>query len=93
VSVRVNTVSIGATGAGGALAATVPAGTGIIAGDLIIACCMSDGTHVANGMAVQDSANLAAFTTIKEQQLGSANARWIQTFYYVAAANVPDGAT
>jgi hypothetical protein len=93
LSVRVNTVSIGATGSGGALAATIPAGTGIIAGDVIVACCMSDGTHVANGMVVQDSTNLTNFTTIKEQQLGSANARWIQTFFYVAAANVPDGAT
>src|SRR6185312_13732129 len=70
---------------------TIPAGTGIIAGDLITVSAVSNGTHVLNGITCQDSVNLTNFTQIKEQQLGGASAYYQQTFYYVAAANVPDG--
>ncbi len=92
MAVRVNSVSIGATStSAAAYSATIPAGTGIIAGDLIIVCGTSDGTHASNGMSVLDNVNNVSFTTIKDQQQGSSSTHWQQTFYYVAAANVPDG--
>jgi hypothetical protein len=83
------------TGTGGALAVTVSTkdGLGIVSGDLIVAHCLSNGTHVANAMAVQDSVNAVPFTNGKEQQLGSGSAKWQQVLYYQAVANVPDGST
>jgi hypothetical protein len=84
-----------AVGTGGALAVTVSTedGLGIVSGDLIVAHCLSNGTHVANAMAVQDSVNAVPFTNGKEQQLGSGSAKWQQVLYYQAVANVPDGST
>jgi hypothetical protein len=68
------------------------AGTpGIIAGDVIVVSAMSNGTHVLNGITCQDSVNTTNFTQITEQRLGSSSAWYQQTFYYVAAANVPAG--
>ena len=100
MAVRVNTVSIGASAtSASAYSATVPAdgsmggaGTaGIIAGDLIVCNGISNGTHVANALSVQDNVNTTNFTNIKEQQLGGASAYWQQCLYYVAVANVPAG--
>jgi hypothetical protein len=91
---RVNKVSIGAnSGAAAAYTATIPAGTGILAGDLIIVCANSNGTHAANGMACQDSVNAVPFTTIREQDLSGSSSRWLQTFAYKTPADIPDGAT
>lgn len=82
------------TGTGGALAVTVSTkdGNGIVAGDLIVANCTSNGTHATNGMTIQDSVNLTNFTHGKEQQQG-ATTTWQQCDYYQAVANVPDGST
>lgn len=93
MSVVVNNSTMATTGTGGALAVTVSTidGNGIIAGDIIVANCLSNGTHVSNSMAVQDSVNAVSFTNGKEQQLGGASAKWQQVLYYQAAANVPDG--
>lgn len=92
MSVRVNTVSIGASStSASAYSATIPTGTGIIAGDVLVVNAVSNGTHVLNGITCQDSVNLTNFTQIKEQQLGGSSAYYQQTFYYVAAANIPDG--
>lgn len=94
MATRVNTVSIGASSTGAtAYSVTIPAGTGIIAGDLIVVTAASNGTHVLNGQSVQDNVNLVNYTTIKEQQQGGSSTHYQQTFYYQTPANIPDGST
>ena len=95
MAIRVNTVSISASStAATPYAATIPAGTGIVAGDLLIVNAVCDGTHASHGMTVQDSVNTTNFSNIgSDVQLGGGSASWQQTFYYAAAANIPDGST
>lgn len=89
---RVNSASISGSGTTTATA-TIPGGTGILAGDLIIVSANCNGTHATNGMSVQDSVNATAYTTIKEQDLSGASTRWLQTFFFVTPVNIADGST
>jgi hypothetical protein len=79
---RVNSSSIygSSTGAG----FSVAVGTSVSPGDLILVSALSSGTHVANGMVVQDSRHLTNYTTILEQQGGGGSIYWQQTFFFVA---------
>lgn len=68
MTTRVNSASITARAATTSATATIPGGTGILAGDLIFVVASSNGTHVANTMSVQDSVNTTAFTKILDRK-------------------------
>jgi hypothetical protein len=89
---RVNSASISGSGTTSAVA-TIPGGTGILAGDLIVVAANCNGTHVSNGMSVKDSVNGTNFTTIREQDLSAASSRWLQAFSFVTPVNIADGST
>lgn len=85
------------TGTSANSAAAVPytatLATGCLAGDVLVVAGASQGTHAANGMAVQDSVNSVPFTTVLETQGGSASSRWLQTFVYKTTVDLPPGTT
>ena len=89
---RVNSASINASGTTAAAYSTT-LGVAAAAGDLIIVNASGNGTHVANGMSVQDSVNLTNFTTITEVQGGGASSHWAQAFYYVTPQALASGTT
>lgn len=88
---RVNSAAITNTGGTTSCTATIPAGTGIAAGDLIIVCAGSQTGHTTNGISAKDSVNNVNFTTILETQLGAASSRWMQTFAYATPGAIADG--
>ena len=89
---RVNSASITNTTSGTtSCTATIPAGTGIQAGDLIIVGAGSQTGHTANGISAQDNVNSTGYTTILETDLGSASSRWMQTFAFVTPLAIADG--
>lgn len=91
---HVNTVSLSANStAATAYSITIPAGQGILAGDLIVVCADGTGTHASNGMAVQDNINATPYTTIRETQQGGASTHWLQTFYYATPLNFANDGT
>lgn len=79
------------SGAATPYAATLPAAC--LAGDVLVVAAAGQGTHVTNGMAVQDSVNATPFTTILETQGGSASTRWMQTFVFKTTVDLPAGTT
>ena len=87
---RVNSASISGNGTTSATA-TIPGGTGILAGDLIIVNAGSQTGHTTNGISVQDAVNATPYTTILETELGSASTRWQQTFAFLTPVNIADG--
>ena len=87
---RVNSASIAGNGTTSATA-TIPGGTGILAGDLIIVNAGSQTGHTTNGISVQDAVNATPYTTILETELGSASTRWQQTFAFLTPVNIADG--
>jgi len=87
---HVNSASISGSGTTSATA-TIPGGTGILAGDLIIVCAGSQTGHVTNGISVQDAVNGVPYTTILETDLGGASSRWLQTFSFLTPVNIADG--
>jgi len=91
---RVNSASITNTVSGTtSCTATIPSGTGIAAGDLIIVCAGSQTGHTANGISAQDNVNATNYTTILETELGSASSRWTQSFAFVTPGAIADGST
>jgi len=91
---RVNSASITNTTSGTtSCTATIPSGTGIAAGDLIIVAAGSQTGHTANGISAQDSVNATNYTTIAETELGSLSTRWMQTFAFVTPGAIADGST
>jgi hypothetical protein len=78
---RVNSSSVGNSSTA-ATPYSVTVGVACNAGDVIVVCAAGNGTHVGNGMSVQDNRNAVPFTTILETQGGSASSRWLQTFIY-----------
>ena len=87
---HVNSASIAGNGTTSATA-TIPGGTGILAGDLIIVNAGSQTGHTTNGISVQDAVNATPYTTILETELGSASTRWQQTFAFLTPVNIADG--
>jgi len=91
VVTRVNSASISGGAAASSCTATIPAGTGIQAGDVIVVCAGSQTGHVTNGISVQDAVNGTPYTTILETELGSASSRWMQTFIFQTPVAIADG--
>jgi hypothetical protein len=90
---RVNSASISGGASATSCTATIPGGTGIQAGDLIIVCAGSQTGHTTNGISAQDNVNATNYTTILETELGSSSTRWMQTFAFVTPLAIADGST
>src|SRR6266581_4224705 len=76
-----------------ASAYTKTLGDAASAGDVLVVCGHSNGTHAANGMIVSDSVNNANFSTILEQDETNASSHWMQTFIYKTPVDLPSGTT
>jgi hypothetical protein len=91
--IRLNSASISGGSATATATTTIPAGTTILAGDLIIVSAGSQTGHVTNGISVKDGVNNVNYTTLLETDLGASSSRWIQSFRYVTPSNIADGTT
>ncbi len=76
-----------------ASAYTKALGVAANAGDVLIVCGHSNGTHAANGMIVSDSVNNVNFTTILEQDESNASSHWLQAFVYQTPVALASGTT
>src|SRR6266571_4205196 len=76
-----------------ASAYTKTLGDAASAGDVLVVCGHSNGTHAANGMIVSDSVNNVNFSTILEQDETNASSHWMQTFIYQTPVDLPSGTT
>lgn len=90
-NLHVNSASIASVGGTTSATVTIPGGTGIAAGDLIVVCAGSQVGHTTNGISVSDAVNGVNYPTILETDLGGASTRWMQTFAYTTPVAIPDG--
>jgi hypothetical protein len=90
---RVNSASLTGTGTSSPVTFTITAGTGIKAGDLLVAMGGSQGTHVTNGMTCKDSVNNVNFNVLLETDQGGSSSHWGQSFWYQTPQDIPDGST
>lgn len=72
---------------------TIPAGTGIQAGDLIVGTFVTDGTHVVNGGGIQDSVNGVSYSPLGETDQTNSSSFWQESKYYITPNAIADGST
>jgi len=89
---RVNTASVTGNNTGSPAVITIPAGTGIAAGDLIVVATNSVGV-ASPAVTVQDSVNAVNYTQLRQDQASSSANRYGTSFYYLTPQAIPDGST
>ena len=87
---RVNTASITANSASSPATITIPAGTGIAAGDLIVIATNALGV-ASPAVTVKDSVNNVNFTQLRQDQASSSANRYGTSFYFRTPQAIPDG--
>jgi len=87
---RVNTVAITGNSASSPATITIPAGTGIAAGDLIVIATNALGVS-SPAVTVKDSVNNVNFTQLRQDQASSSANRYGTSFYFRTPQAIPDG--